>query len=224
MADQSSSSLYFHDDNKRPLWRGKIHEYAFYVTLGLLPMTLYMLRDWRTHSIPLIVYFMSILGQYAVSGYYNQKIWHCPLIERKWQQLDHSCIFLLISGSYTAQISIVWDDMDSGYILLAIIWILAILGVMKTIFLSAMPAIINTLVYIGMGCACVPWLGSIAESVHIRDLILMIIGGLFYAIGGLIFALRSPNPFPKIFGSHEIFHVCTVVAQVCFFIPVLLVI
>merc|ERR1712048_387391 len=105
-----------------------------------------------------------------------------------------------------------------GMHLLIFIWALAVLGVMKTMFLSAMPALINTLVYIGMGCACLPWIGSIAASISSFHLTMMMMGGLFYIVGGLIFALKTPNPFPLTFGSHEIFHTCTVCAQICLFI------
>lgn len=214
------SSLYFYANNERPLWRGKIHEYAFYVTLVSLLISLLLLNNWRNHFVPLIVYFCSILCQYGISGYYNQQIWKCPTTELKWQRLDHSCIYLLISGTYTAQICIVWDDMGSGRSLLIIIWVLAILGVLKTICLTAMPTFINTLLYICIGCACLPWIGSIASSVSALDLILVILGGVFYIVGGLIFAFKRPDPFPQTFGSHEIFHVCTVLAQICFFIPI----
>ena len=224
MSTKRNRASYFELNNIRPLLRGKIHEFAFYFTLALLPISLYLLRDWRAHFLPLIVYFASILCQYAVSGYYNQKIWKCPLKERLFQKLDHSCIYLLISGSYTQMCVIVvpYDfHWEFSFQLLFIVWFLAICGVLKTLFLSVMPAIIDTLIYIGLGCACLPYLGWIIQAITIRDLLLMGIGGAFYIIGGLIFALEKPDPFPKTFGSHEIFHVCTVIAQICFFIPAL---
>eukprot|EP00483_Globobulimina_turgida_P005643 UN05653 len=202
MAVAPIARTYFAINNVRPFYRGKIHEMAFYFTLVLLPATLYLCRDWAAHFLPILVYFASILCQYGVSAYYHQTIWRCPLAERKIQQLDHSCIFLLTAGSYTAQMTLVVPAMyhwEWSYQLLSIVWILGLCGIFKTMFLNVMPAIFDTLIYIGLGCACLPYATHICQAIHVRDLFLIIVGGLFYIIGGLIFALNSPNPWPKIF-------------------------
>ena len=141
-----------------------------------------MTKNWYTHFIPLLIYFLSLLTQYGISGYYNQKLWNCPIKERFFQKIDHSCIYFLIAGSYTPMCLLVCTkeigDNLHGYIstewaveLLIIVWEFALLGIIKTLFIRVLPAIFNTLLYIGIGCSCLPYLVNMGNVLVMRDLI-----------------------------------------------------
>mmetsp|Transcript_36291 Transcript_36291/g.58250 ORF Transcript_36291/g.58250 Transcript_36291/m.58250 type:complete len:207 (+) Transcript_36291:1-621(+) len=197
---------------------------AFYGTFIMLISAVCLCHDAhrRQYLLPLIIYFVSHLCCYGVSSYYNQAIWKCPLAERKMQQFDHSCIYLLICGSYTLQCAVVIPSefhWKWSFQLLSVVWLLCIAGIAKTFAFRMWPAYVDTFIYASLGGAVVPYLAHLMEALAMRDLALLAIAGIFYLVGGVIFAVSFPNPSPKVFGSQEIFHLFTVCGQICSFLP-----
>lgn len=221
---------YFEMNNIRPLWRGKIHEYAFYGSVCLLMISIMFAK--QSYLPALAIYFATALIQYGVSAYYNQKMWKCPQKEKCWQRIDHACIYLLMAGHYTGACLIVLDNNinENGFLLskwnvelLYIGWIFTVCGIVKTLIFRRCPVQVDVIAYIGIGsCPVFVYWYHICRILTMRDILLWLCSAGFYVIGSIVFVAHKPDPLPSVFGSHEIFHCCTVLAQICYSIPVFL--
>ncbi|MEP6666228.1 MAG: hemolysin III family protein [Nocardioidaceae bacterium] len=132
--------------------------------------------------------------------------WHAVL-----RRLDHSSIFLLIAGTYTPFAIMLLDGTDAR-ILLSLVWGGALLGIAFRVFWIGAPRWLYLPVYIALGWAAVFWLGQFAASAGPVVLTLIIVGGGLYSLGGVIYGLKRPNPIPRWFGFHEVFHSLTIAA------------
>ncbi|GER91748.1 hypothetical protein KDW_59100 [Dictyobacter vulcani] len=153
---------------------------------------------------------------YTVSAIYHIAHWE-PARRRIWRALDHANIFVLIAGTYTP----LCFNILSGWVritLLSAIWILAFAGIIFALFPYALrvPKWFSASIYILMG-----WIAILAMPAFLAVLpwafvITMIAGGLLYTIGAIAYATRWPNPFPRVFGYHEIFHIFVIAGSVAF--------
>lgn len=215
----SKSKYLVTQKKKKPVWRGKVHRLAFYKALIMFLFSLFFLRTNRAF---LSVYFISQMALYGVSSTYHMTKWRTRRAEKLIQRLDHTCIFFLISGTQicilkaTAEIAKIEKYVVVKYIYIT--YIIAAFGVIKVFFFPKTPRYFNVLYYIIHGGSIslyIPFSAMLQEKII---LCFWILGGLSYVIGGVIYGLKKPNPSPKIFGYHEIFHVLTVVANMCFFL------
>jgi hemolysin III len=153
---------------------------------------------------------MAIYGGSLVLLYMASSLFHGLDISEKWndrlRRFDHMAIFVLIAGSYTPICLIKMNDVW-GWSIFGIVWTIAAVGVGLKVFLPHLPAWATSLIYLGMG-----WFGAIAfaplmNAVPFDGLIWLIAGGLIYTAGAIIYALERPDPYPEVFGHHEIFHI-----------------
>jgi hemolysin III len=126
-------------------------------------------------------------------------------------RLDHACIFLLIAGSYTP-VGLLLLDGPERVILLAVVWGGAGLGITFRLLWTTAPPSISTTVYLALGSVAILFAGDLARHASTAAMTLLVLGGVLYAVGALVHALRRPNPIPQWFGFHEVFHTLTVVA------------
>lgn len=152
---------------------------------------------------------------FTVSGIYHRGNWS----RRTWEILrrfDHANIFLLIAGSYTPFAIILLDGAaQTG--LLFLVWTGAILGVAFRILWIDAPRWLYVPIYVALGWAAIFYADDFSGGG--TDVIALIaIGGGLYSIGGLVYGLKRPDPFPTWFGFHEIFHVFTIAAFVCHYV------
>jgi hemolysin III len=138
-------------------------------------------------------------------------------------RLDHSSIYLLIAGTYTPFAITLLDDRGART-LLALIWSAALLGIVFSVFWMGAPRWLYLPVYITMGCAAILWLDKFAATASGAVIALMIIGGVLYLLGAVVYGLRRPNPIPHWFGFHEVFHSLTVAAFAVHYVGVSLVV
>ena len=138
---------------------------------------------------------------------------------RLFQKLDHMMIFVLIAGSYTPVCLVVLGG-DSGYKLLALVWGIAIAGMMIKACWIICPKWFSSIIYIAMGWVCVLVFGQLFDTLSTAAFLWLLAGGLIYTVGGVIYALKLPifNSKHKAFGSHEIFHLFVMGGSTCHFI------
>lgn len=129
------------------------------------------------------------------------------------RRLDHSNIYLFIAASYTPYALCLLSDASRGW-MLTLIWSAAIVGLLfRTCWLSA-PRWLYTLMYVVMACSAAGWLPEFLSHAGPATFGLILAGGLLYAAGAFVYAFRWPDPSPRWFGFHEVFHSCTIVAFV----------
>ncbi len=200
----------------KPLLRGWFHALA---AVGAVILTLALCWQSRTdipRLISMAIFGLSMIELYTVSAMYHIGHWSAER-RRILRALDHANIFILIAGTYTP----FCFNVLSGWVriaLLVAIWSLAIAGVGLTVFALTLhlPRWIGTVLYIAMG-----WVAILAFPAFLVVLpwtfaATLLSGGALYTIGGIIYALRRPNPFPRILGFHEIFHLFVIAGSIAF--------
>jgi hemolysin III len=138
------------------------------------------------------------------------------------RRLDHAGIFVLIAGSYTA-FAVLLLDGDDARVLLGLAWGVAAVGIVFRLTWSAAPRWLYTLVYCAMGCGGTLWIRDFAAAAGAAVVVLLAGGGVLYLLGGLVYGVRRPNPSPRWFGFHEVFHALTLGAWSVHYIAVSLV-
>jgi hemolysin III len=128
--------------------------------------------------------------------------------------LDHSMIFIFIAGTYTP-FSVLLLPRTMATTILAVAWGGALAGVAVKLIWTHAPRWIGAILYIALGWIAVIALPDFMRSGGVVVLVLLAAGGLAYTVGAVFYALRRPNPWPKVFGHHEFFHACTLVAAIC---------
>ena len=183
------------------------------------PLILRAMRAPDTvHVISLSIFIVSMILLYAASTTYHT----FDLSERTnkiLKKLDHCMIFVLIAGSYTPICLIVLHG-RTGLMLLALVWSIAILGIIFKLCWVTCPKWVSSVLYIAMGWVCVLAFTQILKSLPAAAFNWLLAGGIIYTVGGIIYALKLPifNAHHKYFGSHEIFHLFVMAGSICHFI------
>ena len=140
-------------------------------------------------------------------------------IDRRLKKCDHMMIFVMIAGSYTPVCLIVLKN-SVGYTMCAAVWGMALVGMLIKALWVYCPKWVSSIIYISMGWTCVFSFSQIISSLPTGAFALLLLGGIFYTIGGVIYALKLPvfNRLHKNFGSHEIFHVCVLLGSLCHYV------
>lgn len=209
----------------KPRLRGWLH-------LGTAPLTLaagivlIVLSPTPATRIGSAVFVASGVVLFTVSAIYHTGTWS----PRTWaflRRFDHSNIFVLIAGSYTPLTLILLEGAEQK-ILLVTIWTAAVLGVGFRVFWTDAPRWLYTPIYMLMGWAAVFFIpgfvdgatGRLGTATAIAVLVLVGAGGLLYTVGGAVYGFKRPNPSPRWFGFHEVFHTCTILAFATHFVAV----
>jgi len=147
---------------------------------------------------------------FTVSATMHRGGWS-PRVETVLTRLDHASIFLLIAGTYTPFSLLLLSGRDR-VVLLAVAWTGALLGIGFRLFYASAPRWVYTPVYMALGWLAVLFAGDFVHYSETLVVVLLALGGLAYTVGGVVYGLRRPNPFPQWFGFHEVFHTLTVIA------------
>jgi hemolysin III len=193
---------------EKPLLRGVFHEVAVMFALAGGIVLMQVATSARA-TVGAVVYGASLVLLFSTSALYHRPKWG-PRVYAIMRRIDHSAIFVLIAGTYTPVCLLVPNE--GGLTLLAVVWTGALLGIAFSITWPRAPKAVNAVIYVAFGWAIVPLLPTLARSLGPRGLVLLGVGGLVYSAGALIYALRRPNPFPRVFGYHEIFHALVILA------------
>jgi hemolysin III len=207
----------------KPRMRGWLHAGAAVtsiVTGVVLVAVAGSLKGWQA-GWSTAVYAVTILALFSISALYHRVSWG-PRGHAVMRRLDHSMIFVFIAGTYTP-IAVLALPHRTGEIVLVVVWSGAALGVLLKMLWPAAPRWVGVPLYIALGWTAVFVLPDILHGAGAAALVLIIVGGLAYTVGGIAYATKRPNPFPATFGFHEVFHACTIVAATCHYIAIWLV-
>lgn len=206
----------------QPLMRGSLHAYGFFVAVacGVVMVGVATTRPGVAPLVTTAVYGATSCALFAVSGLYHRRVWS----ERGYQimrRLDHAMIFVFIAGTYTP-LCVLLLSQAKATILLTIVWTGALAGVTMSMIWPHAPRWVSAPLYLALGWAAVVILPDVARTGGPATLALLAAGGIGYSVGAVLFALRRPDPWPGVFGHHEVFHACTVVAAACHHIAIYL--
>lgn len=187
---------------------------AVMVTLGLLAESRHNSAQWLS----VLIFGLTMIDLYLISAIYHIGSWR----GRRYtilRTLDHANIFLVIAGTYTPIcINVLAGTMQ--VVILTLIWALALAGAACTMVMLRLPRVVSILMYAGMGSLSLIAVPSLARLLPWEALAVFFAGGLFYALGAIVFALRRPNPLPALFGFHEIFHLFVIAGNAAFVIMI----
>ena len=204
----------------KPRLRGRLHQYAFFVALvcGIVLCSIAATRPGVAPLLSTLLYSITVCGLFGVSALYHRRHWG----KRGYQvmrRLDHSMIFIFIAGTYTP-FCLLLLERDKATLILSLIWIGALGGVALKSIWPHLPRWVGAPLYLALGWGAVAILPDILHNGGVADLVLLATGGVIYSVGAIFYAMRRPNPWPTVFGHHEFFHACTLVAAICHHIAV----
>ena len=205
---------------QKPRMRGRLHAYGFVVGVGC-GTVLCALAATRPGVAPVVscaIYSLTVCGLLGVSAFYHRLPWS-PRGHQLMRRLDHSMIFLFIAGTYTPFCVLLLPP-DLATILLVTVCGGALAGVALKLLWPHAPRWLSVLLYIALGWVAIAALPDLLHGGGPAALVLLLVGGVVYSLGGMLYALRWPNPWPSVFGHHEFFHACTLIAAICHHIAV----
>jgi hemolysin III len=196
----------------KPRLRGLSHEIAFFLVLPLGAAINFEVHTPRGR-VSAIVFAASVAAMFGASSLYHRVSWS-PRRRRWMRRLDHAGIYALIAGTYTPFGLLVLHGAWS-VVVLAIVWSGAAAAVaLKFLWVEA-PTWLSALIGVGLGWVGVVVFPQLLAQIGLGPSLLILAGGLAYTAGAVIYALRRPDPFPTVFGFHELFHACVIVAVAC---------
>ncbi len=198
----------------KPLLRGWFHAGAAVGAVVLTVILCWLSRADTPRLISMLIFGLSMVELYTVSATYHIGRWPART-RRVLRSLDHANIFVLIAGTYTP---LCFNILD-GWLritILSIIWFLAVLGIAFSVLTLRLPRWVGASLYIGMGWVALLAIPGFLAVLPWTAVATLVLGGLLYTIGAVVYAQRWPNPFPRILGFHEIFHLFVIAGSVAF--------
>ncbi len=206
----------------KPRLRGVFHFYAFFAAVAA-GVVLFVLADGALPRFAAWVYGTALAAMFGASALYHRYPFRSAG-RRLWaRRLDHSTIFVFIAGTYTPFGLLAFGGVLRTVVLVTV-WAGAALGLLLNFVWLHAPRWVSALAYLAVGWVGVVTIPQMFSSVGVVGSVLVLVGGGLYTVGALTYALHWPNPFPRTFGFHEIFHLLVVAAAVTQFIAVALVV
>jgi hemolysin III len=196
-------------DMIKPKLRGWLHAGTFPLSL-LLGAILVLLAPSEKARVSSAIFAVTASLLFGVSALYHRGTWG-PKTADLLKRFDHANIFLIIAGTYTP-FSVLLLPAGPARTLLWIVWTGALLGVAFRVLWVGAPRWLYVPVYIALGWVAVVYIPALWAGAGVTVFTLVLVGGAFYTIGAVIYGLRKPNPSPRWFGFHEVFHAFTVAA------------
>jgi len=197
----------------KPRLRGVFHELGFYAAMGSGTALVLNADEGRPRAAA-VAFSASVAACFGASALYHRPTW-TPAVRAWLARLDHAGIFLLIAGAYTPFGLLV---MSPGWAVpvLAVVWSGALVATLLKLLWVRGPKWLSAGIALALG-----WVSAAAFpqllKLQLPGLTLVVAGGLLYTAGAIVYALRRPDPAPRVFGYHELFHVLTLAATVCLY-------
>jgi hemolysin III len=201
----------------KPLLRGVSHQVAFFCALAACAVLIASARPGLPRAAAL-AFSLSLANLFGTSALYHRINWS-PVGRTRMRRLDHASIFVLIAGGYTPLFLLV-PSRAGGHAALLVIWIGALIGVVKSLAWPNAPRWVTALLCVALGWVVIGQVVDRAAIVGTFSVNLLIASGATYSFGALVYALKRPDPFPRVFGYHEVFHALVVLASACLFVHV----
>jgi hemolysin III len=206
---------------EKPLLRGFFHQFAFFAAIPAAILLLVVARP-TAGRIAAGIYGLSLIALFGTSAAYHRFKW-TERARARMRRLDHSMIYVLIAGTY----------MPFGILVLRAPWSIVVLGlvgggaiagILIQVFAFHRLRVVSSALYIVLGWTILLAAPQIVRGLRVSALVSLVVGGLLYTGGAIVLAAKRPNPSPRVFGYHEVFHLSTVIAAVCHYAAVLLVV
>lgn len=201
----------------KPRFRGLIHLLAFSSALTLAPILIVVTPGVADRFI-MAIYGFAIVGLFGVSALYHRNDWSdrgIAIVRR----IDHSMIFIATAATHTP-IALIALPTRPGWIMFTIVWTGAIAGIFGRVFYPDAPYAIVAIPYVLVGWSSIFVINHVWSSLGVAGFTLLLVGGALYTAGAVIYALHRPNPWPRSFGYHEIFHALTVGGAACHYVVI----
>lgn len=202
----------------KPRLRGVSHEWAFFVSL-FLGAALIVAAKTPEATLAMAIYAASLSALLGTSALYHRVNWKSASVRRWMRRLDHSMIFFLIAGTYTPFALLVLDGPLADAIL-AVVWIGAVAGAVVEIVWIEHPKWVAALVYMSLGWVAVVPFPALWSEMGAAGTLLVAAGGLLYTAGAVVYATQRPDPNPRVFGYHEVFHLFVIAAAALHFFAI----
>jgi len=205
----------------KPTWRGWQHAIMFPVAVvaGIVMIATAPTVAGRVSS---AIFAVTAALLFGVSALLHRGRWSTGT-EGLLRRLDHANIYLIIAGTYTP-FAVLALPTSSGKLLLSIVWSGALVGVVLRVFWIGVPRWLSTSLYVVVGWVVVFFLPELVDTAGWGVVVLIAVGGVLYTLGAVVYATKWPNPAPRTFGFHEVFHTLTIVAFTAHYIAVWIVV
>lgn len=199
----------------KPLLRGWLHLGMFPLVVAAGIVSVALAPDARSRW-AMAIFGLTAALLFGISALYHRGTWS-PRTTMVLKRFDHSNIFLIIAGTYTPFAVLLLED-GPRRVLLLVAWLAALAGIAFRIFWVGAPRWLYVPAYVAMGWVAVAFLPQFLRGGGTAVTVLVVVGGLAYTVGALVYGLKRPDPSPRYFGFHEIFHALTVVGFVCHYV------
>jgi hemolysin III len=193
----------------KPKLRGVSHQYAFFVSLAC-GVALILAASGGRARLAASIYAVAVSALLGTSALYHRVTWR-PNARRWMRRLDHSMIFVLIAGTYTP-VALVALKGSLATTILIVLWAGALGGVVFKLLWIDAPKWLLAGVYVALGLVSAAVFGELPAAIGWLGVAGLAVGGLLYVVGAIVYASGRPNPWPKVFGYHEVFHALVIAA------------
>ena len=201
----------------KPLLRGWLHLVCFFLAIPAAVLVVALASSARGR-VAAGVYAVGLVALFGVSGWYHRGRWS-DAKRRLMQKLDHGTIFVMIAGSYTPLCLLALRGWVA-WMMLVIAWSMAVAGFVLSFTDSRLTRVARGTLYIVMGWVSVIAAPQLLRHMSASELALIAIGGVLFTVGAIFLATHWPDPFPRVFGYHEVWHVLVVAAVICHFVAI----
>ncbi len=198
-----------------PRLRGLLHAYAFWFAMVAAAVLVAIAPNTQAR-VAAAIYGTGLCALFAASGLYHRWRWS-PRWKPLLRRVDHSTIYLFIAASSTPIALLVLDG-TIQIVVLASVWTGAVLGIAFALAWIDAPRLLVAGTYLAVGWAGAVAVPQLLSEVGVAAFVLFLVGGVLYSAGATIYAMRRPDPWPKVFGFHEVFHTLVIAAAVVHFI------
>ncbi len=207
---------------EKPLLRGVSHQVFFFVALvAAALLTRWAWAEASAKGVAALVFGGSLALLLGVSALYHRVNWGATG-RKRMRRLDHAAIFVLIAGGYTPIFSLIpGKDGSESHTALIVVWAVAAIGITKSLLWAHAPKWLTAALCVGLGWVVIPQVMERADIVGSRGIALLVVSGVIYSLGAGVYALKRPNPLPKVFGYHEVFHALVLLASSTLFMHVM---
>ena len=189
----------------KPSFRGWSHIVAFVAAITLCPILISSSDQGRVLA---AFYSLAVVALFGVSSLYHGFSWSARTHDLL-RRLDHATIFVTIAATYSPISWFLLPRSDAVTVLLAV-WIGALLGVLVMIFWPTAPQVTLITLFIIVGWSALLVIHKFWTTLSTYGFTLLLLGGAFHTIGAIVYGLKKPDPWPNVFGFHEIFHLCVI--------------
>jgi hemolysin III len=205
----------------KPKLRGWLHAVMFPVSV-IAGIVLVATAPSQASRVSSAIFAITASVLFGVSALLHRGSWS-PAVEGLLRRFDHANIYLIIAGTYTPFAVLALPDKE-GRILLSIVWVGAFAGVVFRVFWVTAPRWLSTALYVVVGWVAIFFIPELVDGAGIAAVVLIVIGGILYSLGAVVYAVKRPNPSPQYFGFHEVFHALTVAAYMAHYVAVWIVV